>query len=258
MLTSSNPLDSNDSIESFSHEHIVITQEPFGSARSSGRLLFDFGLMLSCFDENMNNKNVLDVACGTGWISEWLARLNYSVFSIDLDKGAEQTIKMRKYVDKRVQASQWEFKLGDAHALPFQENNFGHVCCFDSLHHMHDYRVFLSEIHRILVKGGKAIFIEPGAKHSTSTETINFIEQYKKNDPLWIEKDVVLSEIAKLSKEIGFANIRVRPVGAANLIDWSVHEIEAFHSGHKALREAYCNVVVNFIINTRLCFYLEK
>ena len=37
--------------------------------------------------------------------------------------------------------------------------------------------------------------VEPGARHSTSPETIAFVEAQKKHDPNWIERDVVLEEI---------------------------------------------------------------
>jgi len=40
---------------------------------------------------------------------------------------------------------------------------------------MKDYPKTLEEMYRILVPGGRAIFIEPGAKHSTSEETRTFL-----------------------------------------------------------------------------------
>ena len=41
--------------------------------------------------------------------------------------------------------------------------------------------------------------MEPGARHSTSPETVAFVEAQKIHDPSWIERDVVLEEIDQIA-----------------------------------------------------------
>ena len=242
----------------------VALNEPFGAGRDAWRLFFDFGIMLSCFRKGNENRRVLDLACGTGWISEWLARMGLDVSALDVDAKAEKILSLRLQADRRIQNASCKFETGDAHVLPYPGSYFGHVCCFDSLHHMHDYRRVLSEIFRVLEKGGRAIFVEPGAKHSSSAETIAFLEKYKKDlPPTWIERDVVLDEILELSNEIGFSSLRLRPIVWPTLFDWSIDDLKSFESSSSRIadgnfRDRHCEVVSDFTRNSRIVFVLEK
>jgi ubiquinone/menaquinone biosynthesis C-methylase UbiE len=44
---------------------------------------------------------------------------------------------------------------------------------------MHTYSLVFEEFFRVLSPGGRAIFVEPGARHSKSPETIAFLESQK-------------------------------------------------------------------------------
>ena len=83
---------------------------------------------------------------------------------------------------------------------------FGHVCSFDSLHHMHAYAQTLAEMARVLAPGGRAVFVEPGAQHSRSPETVAFLRTIPPGDPDWIERDVVLEEIDAWPARAGFGS----------------------------------------------------
>jgi ubiquinone/menaquinone biosynthesis C-methylase UbiE len=156
---------------------------PFGSARNSARLVFDFGAMISCFNDQQPNERVLDFGAGTGWISEWLNRIGYDVYAIDINPDIDNVINLRIDNDLRIQRERIRFETADGHDLPFSDELFGHIVCFDSLHHMKDYHGVLSEMHRVLSPAGRAVFVEPGAKHSTSKETKEFLRKYKADDP---------------------------------------------------------------------------
>ena len=83
--------------------------------------------------------------------------------------------KLRFSLDPRLNGELLHSIIGDGGALSFKDQSFGNSICFDALHHMKDYPKTLEEMYRILVPGGRAIFIEPGAKHSTSEETRTFL-----------------------------------------------------------------------------------
>ncbi len=61
--------------------------------------------------------------------------------------------------------------VSDGHAMDSVEDNFfSNIVCFDSSHHMYDFERTFRELFRVLVPGGRAVFVEPGSKHSTSKE----------------------------------------------------------------------------------------
>src|SRR5205809_602065 len=146
-------------------EQLAALNYPFGGAagRNQSRLIFDFSIGLASFDDAQSNRKVLDFACGTGWTTEWLNRVGYDVFAFDVDPAAIAQADLRPQLDRRIDPSRFHTSVGDGHTLDFPDATFGHVFCFDSLHHMPDYDRVFREMYRVLVPGGRAIFIEPGS-----------------------------------------------------------------------------------------------
>lgn len=194
--------------------------DPFNTGRSAHRLLFDFAIGFSLFDSTIKNKRVLDFACGTGWHSEFLNKIGYDVYGFDIDSQVIEIAKNRFKDDKRINNELLHFSVMDGHNLKYKDNFFGHAFCFDSLHHMKDYYKVFSELHRVLEPGGKAIFIEPGSRHSKSPETINFLKTHNKEE-YWIERDVVLEDIDSISKSKGFIDLNVKPFLDPLLVNFS-------------------------------------
>jgi SAM-dependent methyltransferase len=233
--------------------------EPFAhDGRQAARLVFDFGAMLSCFRADLPNRRVLDFCAGTGWISEWLNRLGYAVSAIDINSDVGNCLRLRAEVDGRVDPESIEFQHADGHVLPFETGTFGHICSFDSLHHMHDYQKSLAELSRVLAPGGRAIFVEPGARHSRSPETIAFIEQYKKHDPEWIERDVVLEEIGSIAKACGFWELFIRPMLLPTMIEYPLGVWQQFRAGNPKLESNYLDLFKRFNYEDHLVFFLQK
>lgn len=241
-------------------QEFALVNEPFDQGRSASRMFFDFGIMLSCFNPAVTpgHSRVLDFAAGTGWLSEWLNRMGYDTYSLDIDAGSEVAMKLRIDCDSRIDGSRIHSHLGDAHHLPFDDGFFSHVCCFDSLHHMHDYPRVLAEIFRVLDVSGRAIFVEPGAKHSTSKETLEFIEKHKSHDPTWIERDVVLDEVNVIARGVGFTRIVLRPSLWPQLREYDLSSWKKFREGDQGMSNDYINLLTDFNFNSRIAFYLEK
>ena len=107
---------------------------------------------------------------------------------------------------------------------------------------------------------GRAIFVEPGARHSQSKETIAFLESQKKLDPSWIERDVVLNDLDLIAKSAGF-NSGVRGVPTPHplaLQEYSMQEWNAFRNGDKNLREQLTNNLSKLNYDERVIFFIEK
>jgi SAM-dependent methyltransferase len=234
--------------------------EPFGAGRNAGRLLFDFGLMVSLLNENLMGRPLLDFGAGTGWVSEFFVRLGIPTVSFDIHQDLESCISNRINADERLDASIWKFRQGDGHQMPFENDTFGHMCCYDTLHHMHTYSLVFEEFFRVLSPGGRAIFVEQGARHSKSPETIAFLESQKKLDPSWIERDVVLDELDVIAKGAGFTSgINVVPTPhPLALQEYSMQEWNSFRKGDKNLREQLANNLSKLNYDERVIFFVEK
>ena len=96
-------------------------------------------------------KKVLDVGCASGWfLSNIAAKFpRASYYGIDIyDKG----IAYAKLLYPNIQ-----FKVADAHAIPFPNETFDLIICTEVLEHVDDPKGALLEMRRVLTKNGKVI-----------------------------------------------------------------------------------------------------
>ena len=91
-------------------------------------------------------RDVLEVGCGRGGGSEWVARTQgvKSVIGVDL---AGSAIKLCR---ARHQASNLTFVQGDAEKLPFPDGSFDVVLNVESCHHYPSLLTFFHEVDRVL------------------------------------------------------------------------------------------------------------
>ena len=107
--------------------------------------------------------------------------------------------------------------------------------------------------------GGRGIFVEPGARHSTSPETVAFLET-KKHDPSWIERDVVLEEIDQIARAAGFTSgLCIVPMPhslapqAYSMEAWSL-----FRDGDELERLRLTDQLASLNYWDRVIFYFDK
>ena len=248
--------------ESSTHRELVSDPalcEPFLNGRQTGRLLHDLGAMISL----LNPEDAL--ASNPGFWRrvlldqrESIARMGHKVTAFDIHADLAGCIEGRVNADARIDPSLISYKTGDGHAMPIANDLFGHVLCYDTLHHMHDYGKVFAEFSRVLQPGGRAIFVEPGARHSQSAETIEFLK-LKAHDSTWIERDVVLEEIDKCAARAGFSTLIVVPFqhplapSVFSLRDW-----RKFRRGNLRLRLSFSQKMATLNYNHRVIFYCDK
>lgn len=236
--------------------------EPFTAGRSVPRLLFDFSVMASLLKPSALEHPTLDFGSGTGWVSEFCARMGLQTVAFDIHGNLQACLDSRAQADCRIDKCLLSFAHGDGHAMPFESDVFGHFLCYDTLHHMHDYPKVFSEFFRVLQKGGRGIFVEPGARHSSSPETLAFVEAQKKHDPTWIERDVVLEEICQIAIDAGFkAGLSIVPMPHPSALQtYSMDEWTKFRDGEgettERLRLTDQLASVNYW--DRVIFYVDK
>ena len=98
----------------------------------------------------LKGMKVLDIACGTGVLTEQFVRMGADVTAIDITAKAVELTKKRLALygltANVVQA--------DAQKMPFPDDSFDFVCAWGCLMHMPDTAKAIAEIHRVLKPGG--------------------------------------------------------------------------------------------------------
>lgn len=151
----------------------------------------------------LSNMKVLDVGSGTGYGSEFVSRKNHLVVGIDKDISAIKIAKM--YRGQNV-----SFIQGDARKLPFRNDTFDAVICFEVIEHLDEPLKLLEEIRRVLKPGGLVICSTPNKRYSAhpiyhkhefeKTEFINAIDKFFKIESIYIQKLSIFLYLKNLSR----------------------------------------------------------
>jgi ubiquinone/menaquinone biosynthesis C-methylase UbiE len=99
---------------------------------------------------------ILDVGCGTGFISLILAELGHDVVGLDISRGMLE-VAIEKAKKRRLNV---QFKLGDAENLPFKDNSFDAVICRHLIWTLPNPKKAISEFarvskHKVVIIDGK-------------------------------------------------------------------------------------------------------
>ncbi len=120
---------------------------------------------------------VLDIGCGGGFLSNYLAREGLIVTG--LDAAAESLAVARRYdVTGSV-----NYELGDAYRLPYQAGTFQTACALDFLEHVDEPRRVIDEAARVLQPGGLFFFSTFNRNLISWLFGIKGVEWFVKNTP---------------------------------------------------------------------------
>jgi SAM-dependent methyltransferase len=169
---------------------------------------------------------VLDVGCGPGWLSEFLARCGYWVTGIDVSEDMVKVARERIAAIKEPIGEGIE-PLAEFHAMPASEipwkGRFDAVVLYDAMHHLDDEVETLRVIQRSLVPGGR-IFIHEGVRPEPGSEgerqLVAEMEEYGTLESPF-DPDYLLAVL----REAGFAGIR-RFAAVDELLDVSTRAEE--------------------------------
>ncbi len=106
-----------------------------------------------------NPKIILDVATGTADLAIEALRLNPDkIIGIDI---SEQMLQLAKEkINKKQLSQKIEFQRSDSENLPFVDNTFDAVTVAFGVRNFEDLEKGLSEMFRVLKKGGRAVILE--------------------------------------------------------------------------------------------------
>lgn len=147
---------------------------------------------------------ILDLGCGTGWTSIFLARHGYEVVGRDIAEDmitAAQSLKTTQTIGDNLQFEVGDFE--DTEILPI----FDAVIFFDSLHHAEDEAQAIRFAAQALKPGGVMITHEPGEGHSTAPHSVAAMEQFGVT-----EKDMPPHLIIRHARDAGFIQFRIYPM----------------------------------------------
>ena len=104
----------------------------------------------------VEEKTVLDIACGTGYGIGLLRSKAKFVVGVDID--SEATKEARNEC-----GDNGSVLLGNGLGLPFADGSFDFITSFETLEHLHERRAFLFELKRVLRPGGTLFLSTPNA-----------------------------------------------------------------------------------------------
>jgi ubiquinone/menaquinone biosynthesis C-methylase UbiE len=139
-----------------------------------------------CAQDLVKGKVVLDIACGSGYGTQLLAKGAKKVYGVDVSRDAVE------YARKKFPAKNVEYLTGDATKIPLDDNSVDVVVTFETIEHIKDYHRFLTEVKRVLKDDGLAIISTPNdtefaegnhfhVHEFTYKELIREVKKYFKN-----------------------------------------------------------------------------
>ena len=172
---------------------------------------------LLVFAQITNPQNILDVGCGIGGSTLYLAEK----FNCDATGITLSPVQVSRATERAKEANLSEkvqFLRANALEMPFEDNTFDFVWTLESGEHMPDKTKFLAECYRVLKPGGKMILAtwchretNSLAGELTSDEIAHLKEIYRVYCLPYV---IALSEYRTIALECGFKNLKVD--------DWSV------------------------------------
>src|SRR5436190_6385080 len=162
---------------------------------------------------------VLDVGCGPGWMSEYLARCGYWVTGIDISEDMVEIARLR-VAQIPDQVGQGIDAHAEFHAMPVREmpwtGRFDAAILYDTMHHFDNELETLRVILRTLVPGG-TIYIREGARPAPGSHSEQaLIEEMRTWSTL--ESPFDPRYLLQVVRDAGFEDVR-RLVEVDELVD---------------------------------------
>jgi 2-polyprenyl-3-methyl-5-hydroxy-6-metoxy-1,4-benzoquinol methylase/glycosyltransferase involved in cell wall biosynthesis len=151
---------------------------------------------------------ILDVGCGSGWLSEYFARLGYDVKGVDISPDLIEMSRDRianvPYDVDHETTLRCSFEVHDIEAGPLAEK-FDAIVCYDSLHHFEDENAVMRNLAAMLSIGGTLFILEgerPPLGSATEEELVGVMTRYGT-----LESPFDYGHLRRILDENGFAVI---------------------------------------------------
>lgn len=162
--------------------------------------------MIIEYCEMDKNLTVLEIGCGTGTLTEYLAKTGAKIIATDLSQG------FLDLTSQKIKYHNVSFQTANAELLDnFKDNSFDAVVGLSILHHL-GIQSALQNIYRVLKSGGVMAFSEPNMLNPQIMiqKNIPFIKRILGDSP--DETAFFKWSMKKLLQQNGFKNITVKPI----------------------------------------------
>jgi tocopherol O-methyltransferase len=161
--------------------------------------------------ETIRPQNILDIGCGIGGSSLYLAeKFGANVTGITLSPVQANRAKERARAAGL--AAKTDFQVANALDLPFADDSFDLVWSLESGEHMPDKVKFLQECYRVLKPGGKLIFVTWCHRPTTIATPLTADEQQHLQDiyrVYCLPYVISLPEYTEIAEHCGFKDLHV-------------------------------------------------
>jgi SAM-dependent methyltransferase len=140
---------------------------------------------------------LLDVGCGIGWTSLFLAEGGFDVLGVDL---APAYIEAARDRGERWNSSA-RFEVADMDHLDLGEERFDVALVFHALHHSEAQADVVAGIARHLIPGGWVLFCEPSWLHGFSPRARRTTKETG-----WIERGIPVSKLKRDCRAAGLGD----------------------------------------------------
>lgn len=141
---------------------------------------------------NVENKRIYDVSCGTG--TYLLMLKNNGNYCLGGDISREMvTISKRKGIENVV--------TNDYHSIPIKDKSFDFILCVNSIHYSHNAKKVLTELKRILTDDGKIVLTYFNLLNFRSLNLVRRL--YKKNSQVRFENRYLPLQMDTMFREVG-------------------------------------------------------
>ncbi|HEX2897326.1 MAG TPA: class I SAM-dependent methyltransferase [candidate division Zixibacteria bacterium] len=175
------------------------------------------------------NDKVLDLGFGEGYGTAFLADSCKEIIGVDVEP------KVVDYANERYQKDNCHFLKYDGKTLPFENSTFDLVTSFQVIEHIDNEPLFVSEIHRVLKSGGRALLTTPNKATRLKPGQKPF-NRFHKREYYWHELQKVLSQ--------SFSTVNVWGVSATD----EIHGLEFERIRRGGLMNAMINLGIRKIL----------
>jgi SAM-dependent methyltransferase len=161
---------------------------------------------------DVRNRTVVDLGCGAGVNSVLLAARGAHVLGLDISLSLLELGKRRT---PSPGVTPPELLAASAHQLPLASESIDLVFGIAVLHHL-DLAVVSREVHRVLRRGGRAIFQEP-VRNSKLIERLRTVVPYRADDVSPYEHPLTDAELADFAQPFAIRRQRAFSLPHVNL-----------------------------------------
>jgi SAM-dependent methyltransferase len=139
------------------------------------RVFREFATVLELFQQRLpGGSSVLDLGCGPGWTSLFLARAGFEVVGLDISERMIEIARTRSEQENTPAT----FVVGDMEEFDLDRHDFDAVLLFDALHHCPGYPRVLERALEHLRPGGYLLLLEPSWLHRYSPHARAVTREY--------------------------------------------------------------------------------